>query len=79
MAAAGNTLDETIGLITAANSVVQDPASVGKMYAHVKATQIGETPGKDNTEGKALQRESRNDHSDMGNHVRMLLSERIKV
>lgn len=29
MAAAGNTLDESIGLITAANAVVQDPASVG--------------------------------------------------
>ena len=29
MAAAGNTLDESIGLITAANSVVQDPATVG--------------------------------------------------
>ena len=30
MSAANNTLSETIGLITAANSVVQDPASVGK-------------------------------------------------
>jgi TP901 family phage tail tape measure protein len=29
MAEAGNTLDESIGLITAANSVVQNPESVG--------------------------------------------------
>ena len=72
MAAAGNTLDESIGLITAANSVVQDPATVGKMYAHVKSTQIGETPEMGNTEGKALKRESRNDHSAIGNYTRML-------
>lgn len=32
MAAAGNTLDETIGLITAANSVVQNPESVGTAF-----------------------------------------------
>lgn len=32
MAAAGNTLDESIGLITAANSVVQDPATVGTAF-----------------------------------------------
>ena len=32
MAAAGNTLDESIGLITAANAVVQDPASVGTAF-----------------------------------------------
>lgn len=29
LSAAGNTIDESIGIITAANSVVQDPASVG--------------------------------------------------
>ena len=32
MAAAGNTLDESIGLITAANAVVQDPATVGTAF-----------------------------------------------
>lgn len=32
MAAAGNSLDETIGLITAANSVVQDPNVVGTAF-----------------------------------------------
>ena len=32
MAAANNTLDETIALITAANTVVQDPASVGTAF-----------------------------------------------
>ena len=32
MAVAGNTLDETIGLITAANAVVQDPTSVGTAF-----------------------------------------------
>lgn len=32
MYAAGNTMEETIGLITAANAVVQDPDSVGTAY-----------------------------------------------
>lgn len=32
MSAAGNTLEETIGLVTAANTVVQDPASVGTAF-----------------------------------------------
>lgn len=32
MYAAGNTLEETIGLVTAANAVVQDPDSVGTAY-----------------------------------------------
>jgi len=32
MSAAGNSLEETIGLITAANSVVQDPTSVGTAF-----------------------------------------------
>lgn len=32
MYAAGNTLEETIGLVTAANEVVQDPASVGTAF-----------------------------------------------
>lgn len=32
MAAANNTMEETIGLITAANSVVQNPATVGTAY-----------------------------------------------
>lgn len=32
MAAANNSLDETIALITAANTVVQDPASVGQAF-----------------------------------------------
>ena len=32
----GNTLDEAIGLITAANSVVQNPEQVGEMLADYK-------------------------------------------
>lgn len=32
MSAANNTLEQTIALITAANSVVQDPASVGTAF-----------------------------------------------
>lgn len=32
MYAAGNTLEETIGLVTAANAVVQDPDSIGTAY-----------------------------------------------
>ena len=32
MFAAGNTLEETIGLVTAANAVVQDPDSIGTAY-----------------------------------------------
>lgn len=32
MYAAGNTMEETIGLVTAANTVVQDPASVGTAF-----------------------------------------------
>lgn len=35
MKAANNTLEETIGLITAANSVVQDPDSIGTAYKTV--------------------------------------------
>lgn len=31
MKAANNTFEETVALITAANSVVQDPDSVGKL------------------------------------------------
>ena len=30
----GNTIDESIGLITAANSVIQNPEQVGKIIAH---------------------------------------------
>ena len=33
LAAGGNTLQESIGLITAANEIIQDPDSVGKDYA----------------------------------------------
>lgn len=36
MAAANNTLDETISLITAANSVVQDPDAVGRLMPTIK-------------------------------------------
>lgn len=32
MYAAGNTLEETIGLVTAANAIVQDPDSIGNAY-----------------------------------------------
>lgn len=32
MYAAGNTMEETVGLVTAANEVVQDPASIGTAY-----------------------------------------------
>lgn len=32
MSAAGNTLEETMGLIAAANSVVQDPKSIGTAF-----------------------------------------------
>lgn len=35
MYAAGNTLEETIGLVTAANTVVQDPDSIGTAYKTV--------------------------------------------
>lgn len=37
MAAANNTLDETIALITATNTVVQDPDVVGKRLADIKS------------------------------------------
>lgn len=39
--AANNTIDESIALITAANSVVQDPTAVGKDYADIKSGYIG--------------------------------------
>jgi hypothetical protein len=39
--AANNTIDESIALITAANTVVQDPATVGKGYADIKSGYIG--------------------------------------
>ncbi|MBO5828707.1 MAG: phage tail tape measure protein [Paludibacteraceae bacterium] len=39
--AANNTIDESIALITAANTVVQDPEAVGKGYADIKSGYIG--------------------------------------
>lgn len=39
--AANNTIDESIALITAANTVVQDPEQVGKAYADYKSGYIG--------------------------------------
>ena len=39
--AANNTIDESIALITAANTVVQDPTAVGKGYADIKSGYIG--------------------------------------
>ena len=36
MDAANNSLEQTIALITAANSVVQDPASIGKLLCRYK-------------------------------------------
>lgn len=39
--AANNTIDESIALITAANTVVQDPEQVGKGYADIKSGYIG--------------------------------------
>lgn len=56
LAEAGNTLEESIGLVTAMNTVVQDPDSVGKMYAQqysnvLKAgSYIGQNPEMDKTE-----------------------------
>lgn len=41
MAAANNTIDETIALITAANTIVQDATSVGKGFADIKNGYIG--------------------------------------
>lgn len=43
MSAANNTLSETIGLITAANSVVQDPASVGTAFKTISMRIRGAT------------------------------------
>ena len=43
MRAANNTLEETIGLITAANSVVQDPDSVGTAYKTISMRIRGAT------------------------------------
>lgn len=39
--AANNTIDESIALITAANTVVQDPEQVGKWLADIKSGYIG--------------------------------------
>ena len=39
--AANNTIDESIALITAANTVVQDPTAVGKWLADIKSGYIG--------------------------------------
>lgn len=57
MYAAGNTLEETIGLVTAANEVVQDPASVGTAFKTISMRIRGaktelEAMGED-TEGMA--------------------------
>ena len=41
LAAANNTLDQSIALITAANTVVQDPDAVGKCLADYKNNYIG--------------------------------------
>lgn len=51
----GNSLDESIGLITAANEVVNDPSSVGKnKLADNKVAQNEETPEKENLVGKNM-------------------------
>ena len=34
--ASGNTIDESVALVTAANSVIQNPEQVGKMLADYK-------------------------------------------
>lgn len=57
MNAAGNTMEETIGLVTAANTVVQDPASVGTAFKTISMRIRGaktelEEAGED-TEGMA--------------------------
>lgn len=41
LSAAGNTLEESIGMITSANAVVQDPAAVGERLADFKSGYIG--------------------------------------
>ena len=43
MAAAGNSLDETIALTTAANTVVQNPNTVGKRCADIKSGYISQS------------------------------------
>jgi TP901 family phage tail tape measure protein len=46
----GNSLDESIGLITAANEVVNDPSSVGKnKLADIKSGYISQNPEVDKT------------------------------
>lgn len=55
LASAGNTLNESIALITGMNAVVQDPDSVGKMYAQQYSnvlqedSYIGQNPEMDKT------------------------------
>lgn len=88
--AAGNTLNESLGLLVSGNLIQQNSEMTaaalrtlslrirGKIcatfYTSVikKVAQNGETPGKDNTVGKAiffiLKIESRNDHSFIGNY-----------
>lgn len=52
MSAAGNTLEQSVALITAANTIVQNPEVVGKNLLTLKVAQIGENPEMGNTEGK---------------------------
>lgn len=52
MSAAGNTLEQSVALITAANTIVQNPEVVGKNLLTLKVAQIGGTPEMGNTEGK---------------------------
>ena len=41
---AGNTIDESVGLVTAANSVIQNPEQVGEMLADYKSSYISQNP-----------------------------------
>lgn len=54
LAVAGNSIDESIGLITGSNVVIQDPEVVGKNMLTLNSTQNGGTPEVDNTVGKIV-------------------------
>ena len=60
LAVAGNSIDESIGLITGSNVVIQDPEVVGKIMLTLNSAPNGEHPEVDNTVVKTIILDNRN-------------------
>lgn len=77
LATAGNTLDESIGLITAANSVIQDPDSVGTalktISMYLRAAKTDAEAAGEETDGMA------NSVSELRSEILQLTNSRVDI